>query len=90
MTYKVVFTRAAERAAAKLDRQVAKRIEAELDSLAEETRPDRYVKRLKGNDTPPFYSLRIGDSRVILQIFDKRLVILVIEIGPRDSIYRKF
>ena len=90
MTYDVVFTRAAERASARLDRQVANRIEAELDSLARETRPEQYVKRLKGNDKPPFYSLRVGNYRVILQIHDDRLVILVIEIGPRDSIYRKF
>ncbi|MEN6342149.1 MAG: type II toxin-antitoxin system RelE/ParE family toxin [Methanospirillum sp.] len=90
MTYEVVFTKPAERAAAKLDRQVANRIEAELDSLAKETRPDRYVKRLKGNEKAPFYSLRVGDYRVVLQIHDNRLVILVIEIGPRDSIYRKF
>ncbi len=90
MRYDVVFTKAAERASARLDRQVANRIEAELDSLASETRPEKYVKRLKGNEKPPFYSLRVGDYRVILQIHDNRLVILVIEIGPRDSIYRKF
>ncbi|HIH04152.1 MAG TPA: type II toxin-antitoxin system RelE/ParE family toxin [Methanoregulaceae archaeon] len=90
MTYEVVFTKEAERASARLDRQVANRIEAELDSLAGETVPDRYVKQLKGNDDPPFYSLRVGDYRVVLQIHDNRLVILVIEIGPRDSIYRKF
>lgn len=90
MTYEVVFTKAAEQASAKLDRQVANRIEAELDSLAGETRPEQYVKRLKGNEKPPFYSLRVGDYRVILQIHDNRLVILVIEIGPRDSIYHTF
>ena len=90
MTYDVVFTKAAERASARLDRQVANRIEAELDSLARERRPEQYVKRLKGKEMPPFYSLRVGDYRVILQIHDNRLVILVIEIGPRDSIYRKF
>ncbi len=90
MTYEVVFTKAAERASARLDRQVANRIEAELDSLARETRPDQYVKRLKGDHKPPFYSLRIGEYRVILQIHNNRLVILVVEVGPRDSIYRKF
>lgn len=90
MTYEVVFTKAAERASAKLDRHVANRIEAELDSLAREMRPDQYVKRLKGNEKPPVYSLRVGDHRVLLQIHNNRLVILVIDIGPRDSIYRKF
>ena len=90
MIYDVVFTRAAERASARLDRHVANRIEAELDSLAGETTPDRYVKQLTGYDDPPFYSLRVGEYRVLLQIHDNRLVILVIDPGPRGSIYRKF
>lgn len=90
MAYEVVFTRSAKQAIKKLDPPIALRIRAEVYALARETVPDRYVKQLKGHDDPPFYSLRVGDYRVVLQIHDNRLVILVIEIGPRDSIYRKF
>ena len=90
MAYEVVFTRSAKQAIKRLDRQIALRIRAELYALAGETTPDRYVKQLKGHDDPPFHSLSVGDYRVVLQIHDNRLVILVIEIGPRDSIYRKF
>jgi len=90
MTFAVEFTRSAERALAKMDRPVVRRIRAELVALAEETRPDRYVKKLKGHENPPYYSLRVGDYRVILQIHDHQLLILVVDAGPRDSIYRKF
>ncbi len=90
MSFAVEFTRSAERAFAKMDRPVVRRIRAELAALAEETRPERYVKQLKGHDSPPYYSLRVGDYRVILQIHNHRLVILVVDAGPRDSIYRTF
>lgn len=89
MAYAVEFARPAERAFAKMDRTVVRRIRAELAALAEETRPDRYVKRLKGHRTPPFYSLRVGDYRVILQIHNDRLIIIVVEVGPRESVYQK-
>ncbi len=79
MAYEVVFTRSAKRAIKKLDPPIALRIRAEVHALARETTPDRYVKQL-----------RVGDYRVLLQIHDNRLVILVIDIGPRDSIHRKF
>ena len=90
MAYEVVFTRSAKQAIKNLDRSIALHVRAEVYALARETTPDRYVKQLKGHDDPPFYSLRVGDYRVVLQIHNNRLVILVIEIGPRDSIYRKF
>lgn len=90
MAYAVEFAGPAVRALAKIDRSVVRRIRAELAALAEETRPDRYVKQLKGQKNPPYYSLRVGDFRVILHIHTSRLVILVVDIGPRDSASRQF
>lgn len=44
----------------------------------------RNVKKLKGRDG---YRLRVGDWRVVYDIHNGELVLLVIEIGPRGSIY---
>lgn len=36
----------------------------------------------------PYYRLRIGDYRVILEIDDGRLVVLVLKIGARGDVYK--
>jgi len=42
------------------------------------------VKKLKGRDG---YRLRVGDWRVVYDIEAGKLVLIVIEIGPRGDIY---
>ncbi|WP_319580183.1 hypothetical protein [uncultured Methanospirillum sp.] len=36
------------------------------------------------------FSIRTGEYRAILEIIDDELVLLVIEAGPRKTIYRKY
>ena len=43
------------------------------------------VKKLKGRQG---YRLRVGDWRVIYEIYDEMLIIRVLEIGQRKEIYR--
>lgn len=65
-------------------RQVA-RISAVIYKLALNPRPAGSVK-LVGYDIE--YRIRVGDYRVIYQVHDSILIILVIEIGHRKDIYR--
>lgn len=88
MTYRLVIISAAERDLARLDPPVARRIRAELMALATGTDPWRHLKRLKGARSPPFFSRRVGEYRVILQVFDDQLVIVVVEVGHRSTVYR--
>ncbi|MDK2916080.1 MAG: mRNA interferase RelE/StbE [Euryarchaeota archaeon] len=90
MTYRVVITAAARHDLRSIPRPVAVKIGEEIASLAGETNPKKYLKRLKGASNPPFYSLRIGDYRAILSIIDDILVIHVIAVGHRSRVYRKF
>jgi mRNA-degrading endonuclease RelE of RelBE toxin-antitoxin system len=53
MVHVVEFAGPAVRPLRKMDRTVVRRIRAELAALAEETRPERYVKHLKGQKNPP-------------------------------------
>lgn len=48
--------------------------------------PLRSVKRKQGT---PYFILRIGEYRAILDIKKDKLIILVLELGPRKSIYKK-
>ena len=46
--------------------------------------PNANVKALKGR---PAYRLRVGDWRAIYELDKGRVVVLVLDIGPRGSIY---
>ena len=47
--------------------------------------PNNNVTRLQGREG---YRLRVGDWRVIYEIEDDRLIVLVLDVGPRGGIYR--
>ncbi len=90
MTYRVVITATARHNLRNIPRSIAIRIGEEIASLADEADPKAHLKKLKGPDSPPFYSLRVGDYRAVLSIIDSLLVINVIGVGRRSKIYRKF
>jgi mRNA interferase RelE/StbE len=62
-----------------------KRIGARIDALKKEPRPAG-IKQLQSTDKR--FRLRVGDYRIIYKIFDDILVVLVIDLGTRGSIYR--
>ena len=83
--YRLVITKSAAKTLRKLPRNLAKRIRQKLEELAKDPyAPNNNVTKLQNR---PGFRLRVGDWRVIYQIEDDRLVILVLEIGPRGGIY---
>jgi mRNA interferase RelE/StbE len=84
--YGIVFTKQADRTLRKMSRNTARLIREKLDQLAQ----DPYARnpnltRLQGR---PGYRLRVGDWRIIYEIENDRLVILVLKIAPRGGAYR--
>lgn len=68
----------------KLTKVMQKRIIFSLERCR--IRPYVYLKRLVG---PPYFRLRVGDYRVILDVVDDKLVIYVLELGHRKNIYKQ-
>ena len=62
------------------------RLRAAIDGLAENARPAGCVK-LAG--APDVYRIRVGDYRIIYQVKDAALIVLVLSIGHRRDIYRR-
>lgn len=85
MTYRIELRPAAFRDLAKLDNPWRQRVAQKVDTLALEPRPSG-VEKLKGRDTR--YRLRLGDYRIIYEVHDQVLLILVIRIGHRREVYR--
>jgi mRNA interferase RelE/StbE len=85
MTYEVRITPAALKQLAHLPKSVQPRIDIHLLALAEDPRPPGSKKLAGGLD---LYRIRVGDYRVLYQIQDAHLLVLIIKIGQRGGIYR--
>ena len=86
MRYSVELVPSAARAFMKLDHRTQLRVERKIDSLANDPRPPG-VKLLSAEKR--IYRLRAGDFRILYQVNDKVLVVLVIAIGHRRDVYRR-
>jgi len=77
----------AARELAKLDAQNARRIKKYLDErIATDDDPRRFGEALTDN-LSGLWRYRIGDFRVIAEIQDERIVVLVVRVGHRSKIY---
>ena len=89
MAWRIEFTPAAQREFAKLDRQIATRIVKYLkDTVVSCSDPRQRGKGLTENFSG-LWRYRVGDYRVICEIKDDHLVVLVIRINHRSPIYKK-
>ena len=70
---------------ARLPKPVQKRIGAKIDALAHTPRPAG-AKQLSRPER--IYRIRSGEYRILYQIRDNVLVILIIRIGHRKDVYR--
>lgn len=85
MPYTLEFRPAAARDLRRLRADDRRRIGARIDALATDPRPAG-VKRLAAAEK--LYRIRVGDYRILYQILDKVLRILVVKIGHRREVYR--
>jgi mRNA interferase RelE/StbE len=84
MTYEIIFSDQALRQLKKLEKTVQGRIIAALERIR--IRPQAYVTKLVGDQG---YKLRVGDYRVLMDIDNNKLTILVLKAGHRKNIYQK-
>jgi mRNA interferase RelE/StbE len=86
VSYRVELVPSAARAFRKLDDRTRLRVQRKIESLADDPRPPG-AKLLSAEER--IYRLRAGDFRILYQVNDKVLVILVIAIGHRRDVYRR-
>ena len=80
--YEIIVSDKAKKQLSKLPQDIRDRIGIALERIR--IRPQHFVLRLVGS---PYYRLRVGNYRVILDIINEKLVIMIIEIGHRKNIY---
>ncbi|MEW6220113.1 MAG: type II toxin-antitoxin system RelE/ParE family toxin [Thermodesulfobacteriota bacterium] len=84
MTYTVEILRSAQKGLAKGHREDQPRVIEAIRQLAEDPCPPGR-KKLSGR---PAWRIRIGQYRVIYEIHDAQLLVLVVTIGHRKEVYR--
>jgi mRNA interferase RelE/StbE len=84
MRYQVILPKSVQKELDHLPEDVVNRILARLTSLETNPRPAD-VKKLKGRNA---WRIRVGDYRVIYEIHDRKLEIIVITVGHRREVYR--
>ena len=80
--YSIEFTKVAEKQLNKLPNLLHDKILLTLDRI--KINPFRSIKRKQDS---PYYILRIGKYRAILDVKQNKLLILVLDVGHRKNIY---
>ena len=86
MTYQIVLAPSSARQLRKFDPDIRRRIQAVLELLAENPRPPAATQLVGGAGE---WRVRTGDYRVVYEIDDGRLRILVLRMGHRREVYER-
>jgi mRNA interferase RelE/StbE len=84
MKYEVLFKPKFLRALKRIDKVQQIRILSKIYKLSEDPRPPA-SKRLKGS---VYYRLRVGDYRIIYDVADANLTVLILDVGHRQGVYK--
>ncbi len=84
MIYDLQYTEKFWKQISKLPKDVQQRTVKKLERCR--IRPHAFVKKLVSS---PYFRIRLGDYRIIVDIQQGKLIILVLEIGHRKNIYQK-
>ena len=83
--YKINYDCDLEKIMAKIPKRDQEAIVIKIKSLSKDPRPNG-VKKLKGLEDS--YRVRCGKYRIIYEIKNKELIVLIIDVDPRKDIYK--
>ena len=83
--YRVLLAPAAARQLRKFDPQVRRRLQAAIDLLADNPRPPAATQLVGGAGE---WRVRTGDYRVVYEIHDDEVLVLVLRMAHRRDVYR--
>lgn len=85
MTRSIALAPSAARQLRTFEPQVRRRIQAALELLADEPRPPAATQLVGGSGE---WRVRTGDYRIVYEIKDDQLLVLVLRVGHRREIYQ--
>lgn len=88
LAWTIELTGDAKKTLRKLDRQVARRITGFLKERVQGSGNPRLLGKALHASLDDYWAYRVGDYRLICEIRDDVLLVLVVEIGHRSDVYR--
>jgi mRNA interferase RelE/StbE len=89
LVWTIEFAESAAKQIRKLDPAIARRITSYLrERVASAVDPRSLGAALKGDELGQFWKYRVGDYRIIAEIHDQEIRILVVRLGHRREVYR--
>jgi len=85
-TYRIEWKKSALRELKRIDRQVIPRIVAAVDSLSSDPLSSG-IRKLYGSQRT--YRLRVGDYRVVYELYESRLIVEIVRVRHRKDAYRR-
>ena len=83
--YKVVFRKSVARDLRPIPNRDLQKILTTIESLSENPQPSG-IEKLSGQDR---YRIRQGSYRIIYEINDKEVLVVVVKVGHRKDVYRR-
>jgi len=84
MQYSIEFRPAALKTLKRFPKRDLIKIKKKIDELGDKL-PNPHTTRMKGDNT--FHKIRAGNYRIIYEIHEDRLIILIVKIGHRKDVY---
>jgi mRNA interferase RelE/StbE len=88
LAWTIEYTGLAKGQLRKMDRQAARRIVDYMDERIAPADDPRSTGKALSGPLGAFWRYRVGDCRVVCDIQDRRLTVLVVEVGNRREVYR--
>lgn len=89
MAWKINYADKAQDQLKKLDRQIARRILSFMEERIVSSENPRNTGKALTGELGGLWRYRVGDCRIICDIKDETLCILVLQVGNRREIYRQ-
>lgn len=84
-SYRIEWRNSTRRDLRRIDREQVPRIIAAVNALAHDPRPVGCTK-LSGSERA--YRIRVGDYRIIYEVFDDTVYVEIVKVGHRRDVYR--
>jgi len=84
-SYEIVWRRTTKRDLRRISREQVTKIVEAVNTLKDNPRPRASVK-LTGSECA--YRIRLGDYRVIYEVYDEKVIVEVVKVGHRREVYR--
>ncbi|MEL4073495.1 type II toxin-antitoxin system RelE/ParE family toxin [Ochrobactrum sp. GPK 3] len=89
MAWTIEYARSVQTQLRKIDPQIRSRLRSYMETrIAPLDNPRQIGKALQGSQLGNLWRYRISDYRIICQLQDQRLVVLVVGMGHRKEVYR--